>query len=130
MKRENKSKGGESCDFTNDCDILSINSPESMVGGPYLVIHKDAEQGYALVALNWNEEPKIGIRWFGGDVGNPQSSGYPTWTILPEDLYRALHNRFPLNTKHAYHVDKFFISEITGEQLKSRCYPDKSEAGK
>jgi len=121
MKREDKPKGGEICDFSTDDDILSINSPESMVGGPYLVMHKNPEQRYALVALDWNGEPKIGIRWFWESVGNPQSSGFPTWTILPDDLYRTLHNHFPLDAKNACHVNKFIVGDMTGEQLRDQC---------
>lgn len=121
MKRADKLKGGKKCKFANDRNILAINSPESMVEGPYLVIHKDAEQRYALVALDWNGEPGIGIRWFWESVGNPQSSGFPTWTVLPGDLYRTLHNHFPLDAKKAHHVDKFLRGEITGEQLRDQC---------
>jgi len=120
MRREDKFKGGEECDFTDD-HILSINSPESAVGGPYLVIHRDAKQRYALVALDWGGEPSIGIRWFWGDVGNPHSRGFPTWTVLPNDLYRTLQKHFPLNVKNAHHVEKFLIGEIAGEQLRSQC---------
>jgi len=42
MRRADKLKGGKKCKFTNDHDILAINSPESRVNGPYLVVHKDA----------------------------------------------------------------------------------------
>lgn len=118
MSQTAKLKGGEACDFSTDDDILSINSPRGKVDGPYLVIHKNADQRYALVALDWDGEPRIGIRWFWESVGNPQSRSVPTWTILPDDLYRALQTHFPLNVRRAHYVDKFLAGEITGKQLK------------
>jgi len=121
MNQAEKLKGGETCDFDTDDDILSINSPRDRVGGPYLVIHKNAEQRYALVALDWDGEPKIGIRWFWESIGNPQSRSLPTWTVLPDDLYRVLQTHFPLNVRRAHYVGKFLAGEITGGQLIKQC---------
>jgi len=121
MRRADKLKGGKKCKFTNDHDILAINSPESRVNGPYLVVHKDAKQRYALVALDWDKQPRVGIRWFWDAVGNPQSTGYPTWTVLPNDLYRKLHGGFSLSAKNARLVEKFLAGKMTGEQLRDQC---------
>ncbi|MFY9905244.1 MAG: hypothetical protein WBX02_18230 [Terriglobales bacterium] len=66
----------------------SIRSVEvlynSALGGP---------GGWSVARVNWEDEPRIGIRWNGGDgpgVGNPQSRGNATWFILPERLQDAI----------------------------------------
>ena len=44
----------------------------------------------------WDSERRIGFRWNGSDdkdkspLGNPQSRGLPTWTILDPDLHQAV----------------------------------------
>ncbi|MGO7997850.1 hypothetical protein ACC734_36095 [Rhizobium ruizarguesonis] len=41
----------------------------------------------------WDDERRIGFRWNGTDenpIGNPQSRGLPTWTMLDEKLHPAV----------------------------------------
>lgn len=41
----------------------------------------------------WNNERRIGFRWNGTDdnpIGNPQSRGLPTWTILDKRLHASV----------------------------------------
>ena len=121
MRESDKHLGGDACDFSHNEDILAIDSPKDMVGGPYFVVHKNSEERYALVALEWCGEPAIGIRWFWDTVGNPQSSSFPTWTIIPTAFYRTLQEHFPLNIKHKNPVEDFLTGKITGEELAARC---------
>jgi hypothetical protein len=41
----------------------------------------------------WDGERRVGFRWNGSDenpIGNPQSRGLPTWTMLGEELHSAV----------------------------------------
>ena len=55
---------------------------------------KDGGPGEVAYALGeWDGVPRIGIRWNGTDdseIGNPQSRGLPTWTMLDSDVYLAI----------------------------------------
>ncbi|MCY3788911.1 MAG: hypothetical protein OXH63_08995 [Gemmatimonadetes bacterium] len=55
-----------------------------------------SEIAYALG--EWDGEPKIAVRWNGDDehpIGNPQSRGLPTWTMLDQDLYLPIMQNLP-----------------------------------
>ena len=67
--------------------ILSINSPQEGVGGPYSIVYKSNRELWAIVTLDWYGTPALGIRWFGSteEKGNgyPTSrSGIPVWFII------------------------------------------------
>lgn len=53
----------------------------------------DRGEGDCAYALGeWDGERRIGFRWNGNHdnpIGNPQSRGYATWTILDPNLYAA-----------------------------------------
>lgn len=41
----------------------------------------------------WDGDRRIGFRWNGNDdnpIGNPQSRGLPTWTMLDEAMHEAV----------------------------------------
>jgi len=41
----------------------------------------------------WDGEPRIGFRWNGNDenvIGNPQSRGLPTWTMLDPEIHNEI----------------------------------------
>ena len=63
--------GGINFNLEDDNEILKINSPVTSVGGPYRVVYKNITERWAIVALNWDEKPRLGIRWFWGGGGNP-----------------------------------------------------------
>lgn len=48
------------------------------------------ENWWALALGKWNGVPCLAARWSGAgspeSMGNPQSRGYPTWFILPDEL--------------------------------------------
>src|ERR1700677_2080303 len=87
-----KQDAGEGLDMTNNAEILQINSPQRSVAGPYAVVYKNLSDRWAIVALDWRHdnnrayEPKLGLRWFWGNGGNPCSHGYATWLVIPDDL--------------------------------------------
>lgn len=69
-----------------------VTSPQDMVDA-LEVIYDGDEGGWSLAKMKWNGKPAFGIRWNGTSndpnpkcTGNPQSSGHPTWFILPDEL--------------------------------------------
>ena len=64
-------QGGETFPLDDDSKILEINAPQGVVGGPYVVVFKEPEERWAIVAMDWEGEPSLGIRWFWGNNGHP-----------------------------------------------------------
>jgi len=108
---------GETFDLTNDNNILSLNSPKNSIKGPYRVVYKDIDERWAIVALDWDSNPNLAIRWFWGNGGNPFSSGNPTWLIIPSPLINSILNGLPLDFKFRKLIDKFLNNEIEGNKL-------------
>jgi hypothetical protein len=108
---------GEKFDLNDNSKILSINSPKKSLSGPYTVVYKNIEERWAIVALDWNEEPNLGIRWFWGNGGNPFSSGNPIWLILPSELISSTLNGLPISFRFKKKIEKFLDKEIKGNQL-------------
>ncbi len=74
----------------DDDSILKINSPQKHVGGPYAVVTKSVESRFAIVAMDWYKKPTLGIRWFYGNCGYPNTRGYSTWLMAPEFVKKYL----------------------------------------
>jgi hypothetical protein len=112
---------GELFSLEDDSGILRINSPKDSVGGPYSVVYKDLKERWAIVAMDWEEVPSLGIRWFWGSSGNPVSSGYPTWLIIPSGLNHAVLGGRPLPYVFRKAVENYLAGSISGVDLsKSR----------
>lgn len=46
----------------------------------------------------WDGEPRIGFRWNGTEInelGNPQSRGLPTWTMLDPEIHKQIIEQLP-----------------------------------
>jgi len=104
----------------NDKKILQINSPRSNLSGPYAVVFKNLEERWAIVAFDWDEEPRLGIRWFWGNGGNPLSSGNGTWLVIPSSLSKTIISGLPINHTFSNRIDDFLCGKITGDQLKDQ----------
>ena len=54
------------------------------------VIYNGGSGGWSAADGLWDDVPCLAIRWNGSDndqgVGSPQSRGYPTWFIVPDEL--------------------------------------------
>jgi len=63
----------------------------------------DRGEGGAAYALGaWDGERRVGFRWNGSSespIGNPQSRGLPTWTMLDEALHSAVVEMVPLEKR-------------------------------
>ena len=59
----------------------------------------EGEAGTCAYALGyWDGRPRIGFRWNGTDktpIGNPQSRGLPTWTMLDPKIHEAVTHLLP-----------------------------------
>jgi hypothetical protein len=110
-------KAGEKFDLTQDENILAINSPKELVGGPYKVVYKSKDKAnkWAIVALDWNGGPCLGIRWFHATMGNPVSTGHPTWFIIPDPLNHAILDC--VAQLQAERIKQFLEGKISGEEL-------------
>lgn len=108
---------GENFDLTNDNNILSLNSPKASVGGPYRIVYKNLEERWVIVAMDWNEEPRLAMRWFWGNGGNPFSSGNPTWLVIPSSLSNSILNGLPLDFMFYSRIVDFLAGKTHGNQL-------------
>lgn len=103
--------------INNDHEILSVTSPQKNIGGPYKVVYKDIQEQWAIVALDWDNFPRLGIRWFNSPSGNPVSRGYPTWFMIPEALTKPILNSLPINHAFSNKVDDYLAGKISGQDL-------------
>lgn len=99
----------------NNNIILSVCSPREFVQGPYTVVYKT--EYWAIVTLEYDGEPTLGIRWFVDSVGTPSSHGHPTWFIIPDELQGALLYSLPLKVDIRNNILKFLGGEIDGAKL-------------
>lgn len=110
--------GGMSFPLDDNSKILEITSPRGSVGGPYVVVYKNLEERWAIVALDWDGEPRLGIRWFWGNGGTPFSSSYPIWLVIPPSLSRNMLSGLPLDHKFSGKLDDFLTGKIDGANLR------------
>ena len=57
------------------------------------VIYKGKMGTWSAAEGEWENEPVLAIRWngeTGHEKGQPQSRGFPTWFIVPEEIEGAL----------------------------------------
>src|SRR5260370_29274472 len=77
----------------------------------------DGGEGKGAYALGrWDGAPCIGFRWNGTDdnpIGNPQSRGLSTWTILDDNLHEAVIGLLP--PQQQSEARRFFGTALTFE---------------
>ncbi len=112
---------GENFPIGDDERILEINSPTG--NKPYKVIHKDVKNRWAIVALDWETYPRLGIRWFWYDSGTPAYFGDATWFMFPVELTKSILSGLPLSHEFSNVVEDFLARKITGDELKK--WPEK-----
>jgi hypothetical protein len=117
-----KTKGGKDCDLSIDKEILSIRSPRHSVGGPYGVVYKNMADRWVLVALDWEEQPRLGIRWFYERAGHPVSRGYPVWFILPLQLNAVILDGLGIGKSFREILDDFLRDGLSGPELEIIFY--------
>lgn len=77
------------------------------------VIYTNRNEGWSIAEMEWRHEDsgewrwRVGMRWDGEDdeLGNPRSSGHPTWFLVPEgeiaDMISAHAQHLARNDDHA-----------------------------
>jgi len=108
--------GGQHFDLANDASILSINSPRMSINGPYKVVFKNIIERWAIVVLDFDGEPRLGIRWFWGNSGSPFSRR-PTWFIVPPDLSSNMLQGLPIYPEFKDRIADFLSKKLSGSQL-------------
>ncbi len=109
---------GENFQLEDNDLILQINSPKESLSGPYAVVFKSLEERWAIVAFEWENKPRLGIRWFYGNGGNPFSSGHGTWLVVPPSLSKSILAGLPIDHAFVGKIDDFLCGKISGDQLK------------
>ena len=105
-------------DDLTDERIKKVNSPKNRCGDRHVVVYKDEDEQWAIVALDWDGKPGLAIRWFWNKLGFPISYGHPTWFIIPIELYDVILNGLPLEVSFKNKINRFLAGEITGNELK------------
>ena len=101
-------------------NLLLIKSPRGSVGGPWAVISRDMDNNLGIVALSWDGNPRLGIRWvFKGEGGYPNPRGYPAWHVLQPCLNKCILDQLKIRGELRKNVDKFLGGDISGEDLTS-----------
>lgn len=111
-------RGGETFPLDDDREILGINAPRDWVGGPYVVVSKNVEDRWAIVAMDWEREPRLGIRWFWGNNGHPSRGKTPTWFVIPPTLSKILVGS-PLAHEYSGRLEEYLDGKISGPDLAS-----------
>lgn len=65
-----------------------VKSPKNRLREPLQVVHQTAD--WALATAFWDKERALMMRWNGTEdrpKGNPVSTGYPTWFVVPSELH-------------------------------------------
>jgi hypothetical protein len=71
-----------------------VTSPQNRLELREVVFQNgDRDRSYAVAIGNWDAEPSLLIRWNGTEKqpkGNPISTGYATWFVIPHELEQAI----------------------------------------
>ena len=84
--------------------------------GPHAVVAKDTGEGWAVVALHWFEEPRLGIRWF-ATPGKAVDFPAGAWFIIPEALEGGLLQDLPASPQWLSQVRKFLRGKLDRKDL-------------
>src|SRR5271170_3211444 len=80
--------------YIKPADVISPKAHWSLID-----VLLDRGKGDCAYALGiWNGERRIGFRWNGTDgneLGNPQSRGLPTWTMLDTQIHQQIIDQLP-----------------------------------
>ena len=68
---------------------------------------KNMEERWAIVAMDWDGEPRLGIRWFWGNGGNPFPPANPIWLVIPPSLSKSVLSGLPLDHKFSGRLEDY-----------------------
>lgn len=113
-----KRNAGDNFPLASDKEILLIDSPKSELKGPWFVVHKDMAKRWAIVAMHWNGNPRLGIRWFLRKQGTPSVRGFATWFVIPKELSIAVLKGLPISPDLYEKTNNFLSGKIDTDKLK------------
>jgi hypothetical protein len=102
--------GGAQVELTVE-NIKRVNSPKNMVDGPFEVLYINPTTRWVLVTLTYDGYPTLGFRYFTDSCGSPNSRNYPTWMVVPEELYLATLMSLKLDSKKIYDTMNFLYGK-------------------
>lgn len=76
-----------------------IEFPRQKIGSIKKILHIDTIDRWAVSFLLWENKHRLATRWFWSRIGDPNSRGYPTWHILPDELAKPILNDLLNNNK-------------------------------
>jgi len=108
-------EGSDVAEYVKPGDVISPKAIWSL----FDVILDRGEGNCAYALGTWNGERRVGFRWNGDDavgpLGNPQSRGLPTWTMLDPALHKAILDLLPVEKRA---LAKGFLAVREGEELR------------
>lgn len=110
--------GGANYPLEDDGRILELSPPRERGGGPYAVVYKDLDERWAVVALEWDGERHLAIRWFREGPGFPTCRARPVWFHLPTALSTGVLAGLPVPLELRVKVVEFLAGAITGDELR------------
>ena len=71
-------------------NAMRMEFPRQKIGAVKKIVHVDEVERWALSLLLWDNKHRLATRWFWSRIGDPNSRGYPTWHILPDELAKPI----------------------------------------
>lgn len=105
-------------------DPATVLSPRDCIGSVDVIFNGSDDPGFSLAIVEWQGVKNIGIRWninqrewgdpnkINGKIeclGEPNSRGYSTWFMLPEELLGSLLLNDELGEKVKIALDKIKV---------------------
>jgi hypothetical protein len=112
---------GKKFNLENESEILKIKSPKkSVTKGPFCIVFKDDDEKerWAIVALEWENEPRLGMRWFWSSNGFPARGKHALWMVIPPKLAIIILDGLSDDNVFKSKIIQFLNSKISGNQLK------------
>lgn len=108
---------GEKFDLRDNSKISKINSPKEHVTGQPFVLYKDYINRFVIVALEYDGNPRLGIRHFWDTSGYPCRARTATWLLIPPEM-----NSFIVNfvTRNWNIFRWFFCSRLINSFLSRK----------
>ena len=109
---------GRDFPLRDDKEILEIDSPQGKVRGPYVAVVKSLAERWAIVAMEWENRPCLGIRWFWERNGYPHAINWGTWLVLSTSLSEIMRPGLPLQEIRRRTLEDFLAGRMPGEGLQ------------
>lgn len=76
------------------------------------------QEHFAIVAMNWDKDSVLEIRWFWEEGKNPFSTTYSTWLVVPSSLNMSILSGLSLEQSFKSKIKDFLSGKISGDELR------------